>query len=622
MSNFTGVFNVGKSISLIADEAPEGHVFNSWVVEYGDVSVDEDGIFLMPSLNVRIRSSYVESSGIDTDGDGVDDEFDDDIDGDGVANESDNFPSDSDRASGNDTDGDGVDDEFDTSYAVLITSLNGSVSGGGQKTVGSTVTLSAAPNTGYNLSGWTVNDGGVTIFNNSFTMPDNDVSITANYTIDEHACFSGWSTEAEHLFLQWDDPTDIRYQSNEIMHHNPTTNLNLSEKYMASTFALYNISIPYQEALINPSNNELQDIKTNWFDNGYFDGSVANWCVRINNQNPNTSELWEDTEIGDVFYFPQLSVLSSFFKPSTWNLNLVVGNYLVRDKISIIKNQSTYQLVVLSCLDNPLGDNTVTVDGDNGIETGGGTYNVEDTVTLSATPDSGYTFDSWTVNSGGVTIVNDSFVMPDESVSITANYTAIDYAVTVDGDNGTQGGGGTYNVGDTVTLSATPDSGYIFDGWTINSGGVTIVNDSFVMPDENVSITANYSINTGEFEFIAVNNNVSFFDTYEGTETTNPSAIELNGFDECVKISELQSGPYKLSVNINSISSGFGKIILSSRNQGDSSSYLFSDFNLGLGGGAGVKEQTFTATEGVYELKIQGSNAPTFTFTNFKLEKL
>jgi hypothetical protein len=68
MSNFTGVFNVGKSISLIADEAPEGHVFNSWVVEYGDVSVDEDGIFLMPSLNVRIRSSYVESSGIDTDG--------------------------------------------------------------------------------------------------------------------------------------------------------------------------------------------------------------------------------------------------------------------------------------------------------------------------------------------------------------------------------------------------------------------------------------------------------------------------------------------------------------------------------------------------------------------------
>ena len=82
--------------------------------------------------------------------------------------------------------------------------------------------------------------------------------------------------------------------------------------------------------------------------------------------------------------------------------------------------------------------------------------------------------------------------MPAQNVSITANYTTIDYTVTVDGDNGTETGGGTYNIGDTVTLSATPDSGYTFDGWTVNSGGVTIVNDSFAMPAQNVSITANY----------------------------------------------------------------------------------------------------------------------------------
>jgi hypothetical protein len=76
-----------------------------------DDDIDGDGV---ANESDNFPSDSDRASGNDTDGDGVDDEFDDDIDGDGVANESDNFPSDSDRASGNDTDGDGVDDEFDT----------------------------------------------------------------------------------------------------------------------------------------------------------------------------------------------------------------------------------------------------------------------------------------------------------------------------------------------------------------------------------------------------------------------------------------------------------------------------------------------------------------------------
>ena len=98
-----------------------------------------------------------------------------------MINQNDNFPDNENRASGTDTDGDGIDDEFDTSYAVSITSSNGSVTGSGQKEVGSTVTLSSVPDAGYEFMGWTVNSGGVTITNDSFTMPANNVSVIANY---------------------------------------------------------------------------------------------------------------------------------------------------------------------------------------------------------------------------------------------------------------------------------------------------------------------------------------------------------------------------------------------------------------------------------------------------------
>ena len=46
-------------------------------------------------------------------------------------------------------------------------------------------------------------------------------------------------------------------------------------------------------------------------------------------------------------------------------------------------------------------------------------------ITLTANPATNYRFDSWTVTSGGITVIGNSFTMPDSAVSITANYTYI-----------------------------------------------------------------------------------------------------------------------------------------------------------------------------------------------------
>ena len=57
-------------------------------------------------------------------------------------------------------------------------------------------------------------------------------------------------------------------------------------------------------------------------------------------------------------------------------------------------------------------------------------------------------------------------------------------------------GSGTYSVGQTVNISASPSSGYNFSSWTVNSGGASLTSTSssstsFTMPDANVTITAN-----------------------------------------------------------------------------------------------------------------------------------
>ncbi|MBR3365989.1 hypothetical protein IKG48_02615, partial [Candidatus Saccharibacteria bacterium] len=135
--------------------------------------------------------------------------------------------------------------------------------------------------------------------------------------------------------------------------------------------------------------------------------------------------------------------------------------------------------------------------------TGSGTHNVGDTVTISATPSSTYHFSSWTVDSGGVTLASTTnssttFTMPDNDVTITANGAINTHTVSITSGTGISSttGAGTYSVGQTVNISATPSSGYNFSSWTVNSGGASLASTtssstSFTMPDANVTITAN-----------------------------------------------------------------------------------------------------------------------------------
>ena len=80
-----------------------------------------------------------------------------------------------------------------------------------------------------------------------------------------------------------------------------------------------------------------------------------------------------------------------------------------------------------------------------------------------------------------------------KELSITiANTPAVEHTVTVSND-GTGTGTATPSTaaaGTTITLTAMPNEGYHFKEWKVISGDVTITNDTFLMPEGNVTIEA------------------------------------------------------------------------------------------------------------------------------------
>ena len=159
-------------------------------------------------------------------------------------------------------------------------------------------------------------------------------------------------------------------------------------------------------------------------------------------------------------------------------------------------------------------------------------------ITLSATPDRGYHLKEWQVESpAGLVITNDKFTMPDTNVAIKAIFeedappAPTEHTVTV-----TSGGNGTASAspakavaGVEITLNATPDKGYHLKEWQVISGGVTIVDDKFTMPDSNVEIKAIFEEDAPPAPTDPAKPSISVIGTY--TYNGSEHIATVNGYD-------------------------------------------------------------------------------------------
>ena len=163
----------------------------------------------------------------------------------------------------------------------------------------------------------------------------------------------------------------------------------------------------------------------------------------------------------------------SFFN---WSPNVTGGTVTIRSDttVSAVFTQDEYTLTI-----NKVGNGTVTKAPSQA------TYHYGDVVTLTATPDAGWSFDSWSANATGGTVTISG------TTTVTATFIADEYTLSLS----TNGNGSitatpsstSYHYGDVVALTATPDLGWSFGSWSANvvAGSVTI--------QGNTTVTANFT---------------------------------------------------------------------------------------------------------------------------------
>ena len=189
--------------------------------------------------------------------------------------------------------------------------------------------------------------------------------------------------------------------------------------------------------------------------------------------------------LGAIYNLTDIEILSS--NPPTCGANAFIGTSYYATLIVPCGSVSAYQNAPgwsdfttiqeiggcthqISVLANPSNGGSVS---------GGGTYNSGVNCTVTATPNSNYSFINWTENGTPVSSnTSYSFIVNDDR-TLTANFQyqqPSTYTINASADpanGGTISGTGTYTQGQTCTLIASANSGFVFLNWTENGTQVS-----------------------------------------------------------------------------------------------------------------------------------------------------
>ena len=380
-----------------------------------------------------------------------------------------------------------------TEHTVTVTSGgNGTASASPSKAVaGAEITLTATPDKGYHLKEWQVESPtGLVITNNKFTMPDSNVEVKAIFEEDAPPA-----------------PTDPAKPSISVT---GTYTYNGSE-HTATVSG-------YDPATMDISGNTATDAgdytvsvtsQTGKWADGSTEAVTAVWSIgKATQEAPDglssvapATEGGSDGKITGVTDKMEYRMAGESIYTAcsgTEIENLSAGNYFVRYAEDHNHFASPDAEVTVG-EGASLADCTITFNA------GGGSGSMEPVTVKARTnyilPDCGFTapadqeFKAWEI-SGTEYKVGDSYtVLGDTEIKAlweNSVITPTTYTVTVSNDGNGTGTAtpSTAAAGTEIRLSATPKTGYHFKEWEVISGGVTIKDDKFLMPNDNVEVRA------------------------------------------------------------------------------------------------------------------------------------
>ncbi len=245
------------------------------------------------------------------------------------------------------------------------------------------------------------------------------------------------------------------------------------------------------------------------------DGSIMPYRVQPTANNVNhastisagATSFTVNAQAGSYVGISQNNVLKgAALVPASGSVNVPVSGITSGQQVKIVVTKPQRQPYIQDISVGGSGTTyTITVSANpsnGGTVTGGGTYNQGQSCTVTATPASGYTFLRWTENGNQVS-TNASYTF-----NVTGNRTLVaqfqaqpqTYTITVSANpsnGGTVTGGGTYNQGQSCTVTATANTGYTFTNWTEN-GTIVSTETSF-----NFTVTGNRNL-VANFELLMI----------------------------------------------------------------------------------------------------------------------
>ena len=453
---------------------------------------------------------------------------------------------------------------FINRYAITVTAnptVGGTVTGAGVYDEGSTVTLTATPATGYHFVNWSLNGTPVStdatysfnamaagnyianfaINNYAITAEANPsaggtVTGTGNY---DHftTCTLTATANTGYTFVNWTKngtvvSTNTTYSFTVESEGDYVANFQLNSYAITATLDPTDAgtvtgagSYNHFETCTLTANPSSSYLFVNWTKNGTVVSTnpsisfeVTGPAAYVAHFIPNTYEItatavpsYAGTVTGaGTYYYNTTCTLTATPNTGHHFLNWTKNGAVVSTDASISFTVTANEEYVAHFDANVYQVTLFTYPSVGGTVTGGGAYPYGQTCVIEAVANEGYSFVEWKLNDDEVISTTPTYMFNvTENVAFVAYFALNTYEITATAnpaDGGTVTGAGTYNYGESCTLTAAAAEGYTFVNWTLDGVVVsTSANYTFTVTESN-DYVANFSLNS-----------------YEITATANPT---------------------------------------------------------------------------------------------------
>ena len=453
---------------------------------------------------------------------------------------------------------------FINRYVITVAAnptVGGTVTGAGTYDEGTSVTLTATPATGYHFVNWTLN-GNVVSTNASYTFTalaagdyvanfeinNYDITAVANPTAGgvvtgagnyDHfsTCTLTATANTGYTFLNWTKNGTV-VSTNTTYSFTVESAADFVANFQLNSYAITATLDPTDAGTVtgagtynhfetctltaNPSSSYLF---VNWTKNGTIVSTdlsisfeVTGPAAYVAHFIPNTYEItatavpsYAGTVTGaGTYYYNTTCTLTATPNTGHHFLNWTKNGAVVSTDASISFTVTANEDYVAHFDANVYQVTLFAYPSVGGTVTGGGAYPYGQTCVIEAVANEGYSFVEWRLNDDEVVSTTPTYLFNvTDNVAFVAYFALNTYEITATAnpaDGGTVTGAGTYNYGESCTLTAAAAEGYTFVNWTLDGVVVsTSVNYTFNVTESN-GYVANFSLNS-----------------YEITATANPT---------------------------------------------------------------------------------------------------